>query len=103
MREVLTGAGAIFCAAHHSRDGVLHGHTWEVVGWWMGMPDALKKQDELSRYLQTFDHSLLSESVAWAEDLAKRIAEDLGCVSVEIRRPLERLYANVSARKDTPQ
>lgn len=103
MREILTGAGAIFCAAHHSRDGVLHGHTWEVVGWWTGQPDALKKQAELSGYLHAFDHSLLADSIAWAEDLAAQIAEDLGCVSVEIRRPLERLYAKFSERKDTTQ
>jgi len=103
MREVLTGAGAIFCAAHLSRSGVLHGHTWEVVGWWTGMPDALGKQAELNEYLQAFDHSLLVESIAWAEDLATQITEDLGCVSVEIRRPLERLYAKVLTRKDTPQ
>lgn len=90
---MLTGAGAIFCAAHSSRDGVLHGHTWEVIGWWTGRPDATAKQAELVKYLSVFDHSVLADSVAWAEDLADRIAEDLGCASVEIRRPLERLYA----------
>lgn len=94
---MLTGAGAIFCAAHSSRDGVMHGHTWEVIGWWTGRPDAAVKQAELVKYLSVFDHSVLADSVAWAEDLADRISEDLGCALVEIRRPLERLYA----KKDT--
>lgn len=90
---MLTGAGAVFCAAHRSREGVMHGHTWEVIGWWTGRPDATAKQAELVKYLSFFDHSILADSMAWAEDLVDRIAKDLGCASVEIRRPLERLYA----------
>lgn len=89
----LTGAGAILCAAHRSREGIMHGHTWEIIAWWTGKPDAVEKQKDLVSYLQFFDHSILADSVAWGEDLAARIAEDLGCDMVEVKRPLERIYA----------
>lgn len=91
--NVLTGAGAVLCAAHRDRTGNMHGHTWEVTAWWTGKPDALQKQAELNSYLSFFDHSILADSVTLAEDLSRRIAEDLGCERVDIRRPLERLYA----------
>lgn len=61
------------------------------------MPDAVKKQQDLDKYLSFFDHTLLSESVAWSENLGQRITEDLGCEKVEIRRPLERIYSSVEA------
>jgi len=73
----------------------MHGHSWEVVAWWEGKPDAVVKQKELASYLSFFDHSILADSVAWAEDLAGRVAGDLGCVRVEINRPLERIYARL--------
>jgi len=95
--KVMTGAGAILCAAHRDRGGNMHGHTWEVTAWWADKPDALAKQAALTEYLAFFDHSILADSVAWAEDMAQRIMEDLGCAKVEISRPLERLYAVVEA------
>lgn len=95
--KVLTGAGAILSAAHRDRNGHLHGHTWEVTAWWAGKPDAVERQKALNDFLWVFDHEALPNSLALAEDLAAHIMEELGCVRVEISRPLERLYAIVEA------
>lgn len=93
--KILTGAGHYLSAAHNSRDGVLHGHTWEIVCWWTGEPDAVAKQAELIEYLRIFDHTVLADGIAWAECLGRAILAGLSCERVEISRPLERLYAVV--------
>lgn len=93
--KVLTGVSAILCAAHRSVEGVMHGHTWEVTCWWTGSPDAVQKQAELNKYLSIFDHAVLADGIAWAEKLAETIILGLDCQKVEVRRPLERLYAMV--------
>ena len=67
-----------------------------MTAWWDGKPDAVEKQAELTSYLSAFDHSVLADSVAWAEDLGARVMNDLGCVRVDMRRPLERIYAEIS-------
>lgn len=95
MVRTLTGASAILSAAHRSRDGNMHGHTWEVTCWWTGCPDAVVKQVELVKYLSVFDHSVLADGVAWAEKLGEAILLGLDCERVEVRRPLERLAAIV--------
>lgn len=73
----------------------MHGHTWEVTAWWTGCPDAVAKQDELTRYLSVFDHTVLADGIAWAEKLAEAILLGMECERVEVRRPLERLHAIV--------
>lgn len=93
--RVLTGASAILCAAHRSKEGEMHGHTWEITCWWEGTPDATIKQAELNKYLSVFDHTVLADGVAWAEKLGEAIIHGMNCHKVEIRRPLERLYATV--------
>lgn len=93
---ILTGVRSFFCAAHRGKDGVLHGHTWQVICWWDDEPDAVMKQKELDHYLKVFDHSLLSDGIAWAEYLAKTILVGMDCVKVEVKRPIEGLYATVS-------
>lgn len=93
--KILTGAGAILSAAHRSKDGQMHGHTWEITAWWRDQPDAVEKQRELNEYLSVFDHTVLADGVAWAESLAKSIVFGMGCARVEISRPGERLYAVV--------
>lgn len=90
---ILTGVRSYFCAAHRSRDGVMHGHTWQVVCWWDNQPDAVLKQKELDTYLKVFDHSILADGTAWAEYLAKAILMGMECVKVEVNRPTEGLYA----------
>jgi predicted deacylase len=47
----------------------------------------------LRKYLSIFDHQLLGDEVACGEALARSILLGLGCVKVEVRRPLEGLFA----------
>lgn len=90
----LTGAGAIFCAAHEEQHGPLHGHSYEVIAWFEGNEDALAVQCALVEVLKDFDHTKLKSNMAWAESIAEHIRKRmLKCVEVEVRRPLERLYA----------
>ena len=89
----LTGASAVLCAAHRSREGVMHGHTWEITAWWYGCPDAVEKRAELEKYLSVFDHTVLADGIAWAECLGEAIINGMGCERVEVRRPLERIHA----------
>lgn len=91
--RILTGVSAVFSAAHESRDGILHGHTWRVTAWWDTEPDAVRKQHELLHFLHVFDHTLLPESLAWGECLAREIMVGLDCCKVEVSRPLEGLFA----------
>lgn len=93
--KVWTGAEAVLSAAHRSRDGNLHGHTWTIRAWWPGVPDAMERQAALRSYLSFFDHTALPDSVAWGEHLGQRILEDLGCAKVEVSRPAEGLYAMI--------
>lgn len=99
--RTLTGARGIVCAAHRSREGVMHGHTWEVVAWWRGVPDAAEKQAELTKYLSVFDHGVLNSENAWAEALGKSICLGLDCERVEVSRPLEGLFAIVEKTNET--
>lgn len=103
MIEALTGAGAVLSAAHRSRDGAMHGHTWEIVCWWAGVPCAVQKQRELTDYLSRFDHTVLDDAVAWGEAMGRMILTDLGCVRVDINRPLERIYAVVLDNQEAKQ
>lgn len=93
--KVLTGATAIFCAAHRGKDGALHGHTWEVTAWWSGEPCAVEKKQMLDNYLSSFDHTILGNGVGWSEALAKSVLTGLDCERVEVSRPSERLHAIV--------
>lgn len=92
----LTGVGAIISAAHRSKYGVVHGHTWEIVAWYDYEPDAVAKQQELEKYLSIFDHTILGDDMAWGEALGRAIIHGLGCVKVDVNRPLERIYAQVT-------
>lgn len=94
--QILTGVSAVFSAAHNSRDGVLHGHTWQVTAWWDNEPDAVQKQIELRKYLSVFDHTVLADGVAWGEYLAHAILLGMGCCRVEVSRPLEGIFAVVA-------
>lgn len=91
--RVLTGVNAVFSAAHRSREGVLHGHTWQITAWWENEPDAVEKQRALREYLTVFDHTVLADGVAWAECLARTILYGMKCCKVEVSRPLEGLFA----------
>ena len=91
--KVLTGVSATVAAAHRSREGVMHGHTWLIKAWWQGMPDAVERQAMLRNYLSRFDHGILPDELAWAEAFGEQVLTDLGCVKVEVERPLEGLFA----------
>lgn len=91
--RILTGVSGILSAAHRSREGIMHGHTWEVTCWWSDCPDAVAKQAELTKYLSIFDHTVLADGLAWGEKLAEAILHGMKCVKVEVSRPLERIYA----------
>lgn len=93
-----TGVGGILSASHRDRlTGEVHGHSWEVIVWHrcVNLNDAVMLQNHLVTMLKTWDHTVLPDELARAEDLAaaiKRLSPP-SCVEVEIRRPLERLYA----------
>lgn len=91
--KVLTGVSGIISAAHRSKDGNLHGHTWEVVAWWAEGPCAVERKAALTKYLSTFDHAVLADDCAWGEALATAILLGMNCEKVEVRRPLEGLFA----------
>lgn len=93
MVVAFTGASAVVSAAHRDTAGNLHGHTWEVTAWWREGEDGVKLQRDLEHYLKVFDHTVLGDDIAWGEALAKSVLIGLKCVRVEVRRPLERLYA----------
>jgi hypothetical protein len=89
-----TGVGFLIRAAHADRvTGKLHGHTYEAVCWFKGGHDAEKLQAHCERLCADLDHSLLPGELAWAEDLIPEIKRRTNADDVEIRRPLERLYA----------
>lgn len=91
--KVSTGASAIICAAHKSRDGEMHGHTWEVRAWWPEGGCSVERKAELTNYLSVFDHQVLEHELAWGEALATAILLGLQCDKVEVSRQLEGLYA----------
>lgn len=93
--KVLTGISGVLSCAHLSRDGVMHGHTWQITCWWNNEPDAVEKQKELRQYLSIFDHTVLADGVSWGEYLAKAILIGMRCCRVDVSRPLEGIYAVV--------
>ena len=98
--KTLTGVGAVFCAAHKGfkKRNVLHGHSYEVTAWFIySGQDAEKLQAELSEFLICkFDHRELERGLARGEEIAYQILTGLNCERVEVRRPLERLYVEIS-------
>lgn len=92
--RIQTGAGFLIRAAHADKvTGVVHGHTYEAVCWFDGGHDAVKLQAYCARLCADLDHGLLPAELAWAEDLIPEIKRRTNAVDVEIRRPLELLYA----------
>ena len=98
--RVLTGASAIISAAHRSREGAMHGHTWEIKAWWPEGFCAVQRQAELRNYLSVFDHTVLGDELAWGEALGKAILLGLECAKVEVSRPLEGIFASVEMLYD---
>lgn len=97
--KVLTGVGSYFCAAHRDKlTGKLHGHTWDIVAWFISDKNAVSLQSDLKGFLERFDHSVLDDDCSWGEELAKTILCSLeNCCEVEVRRESERIYAKAIA------
>lgn len=93
----LTGVSGVISAAHYSRDGNLHGHTWQVVVWFHAngntISDAESHKRSVAGYLVRFDHKVLPSELAWGEDLAEQIGLDCKAAAVDVSRPLEGIYA----------
>lgn len=93
----MTGVSGVISAAHYSREGRLHGHTWQVVVWFhaagAGTFDAEHKKKQLAQYLERFDHNVIEDQYAWGEDLAEKIGMDLRAAVVDVSRPLEGIFA----------
>ncbi len=91
----LTGVGCFFSATHHAPEGgAPHGHSYEVIAWFPAGEDARRLQAQLIAVTDAFDHTILPDSLASGEALAAYIGNALAhCVEVEVRRPLERMYA----------
>lgn len=93
----MTGVSGVISAAHYSRDGKLHGHTWQVIVWHHAngdvIIDAERRKRMLSDYLSQFDHNVIGNEYAWGEDLAEKIGLDLRAAAVDVTRPLEGIYA----------
>ena len=91
----LTGVGGVFSAAHHPPEGGdVHGHSYEVVAWFDSGEDARVLQARLAEILAPLDHIVLPPDMASGEAIAEHVGRGLsGCREVEVRRPLERIYA----------
>ena len=93
--SVLTGVSGHFSAAHKSTDGVLHGHTWQVLAWFKtpGKVDAACYKASLDALLRSWDHGELPDHLSWAEDIAAAVGKLVNCVEVVVSRPLEGYHA----------
>lgn len=96
-----TGVGWHLSAAHRDRlSGQVHGHTWFVIAWHICQDrnDAVILQMHLKTLLASFDHTVLPDELAMAEDFAAMVLKlsQPSCVEVEIRRGEDRLYAKAS-------
>lgn len=92
-----TGVGGYFCASHRDRaTGRRHGHTWDVVAWFVA-GDAEVRKEELAAILTTLDHSELPDELAWGESIAAHILTQLtDCTQVSVSRPSERIFARAT-------
>jgi DNA invertase Pin-like site-specific DNA recombinase len=90
----LTGASAILCAAHRGHGYGIHGHTWEVTVWRKDNGTSAEDlQSELQTLLSEVDHRELPEELIRGEAIARWVGTKMNAHSVEVRRPLERIYA----------
>lgn len=88
------GVGFLLCVTHADKvTGNLHGHTYEAVCWFNREGhEAEKLRTHCQRLCADLDHSVLPPELAWAEDLGDEVKRRTNAASVDINRPLERLY-----------
>lgn len=97
---ILTGVSGILSCAHEPVNadifgGELHGHSYEVVAWFENPngADVRAYQASLKALLALWDHKVLPVELSTGEALAAAVGTLANCVAVEVRRPLERIYA----------
>jgi 6-pyruvoyl-tetrahydropterin synthase len=87
MTEKYSRVRAVLCVSHHSPEGVLHGHTYEVWAKFRFGPDARMLISHLENVTKPLCHTVLPDEVALAENLAEHILKQLpGCLNVELWR-----------------
>lgn len=93
--SVSIGVSGHFSAAHRSRDGMMHGHTWKVLAWFDAAPgaDAIVYKAMLDGLLKHWDHTTLPDELAWGEDIARAVGQLVNCVEVIVSREPEGIYA----------
>lgn len=94
--RVLTGVRSHFSAAHRCQNsGAIHGHTWEVTVWFNNPSrcDALTLKQQVEHDLARWDHGILPDEFAWAENICLDLAKRMNVVVVEVARPHEGLFA----------
>lgn len=100
----LTGVGGILSCAHEPVNadvfgGEVHGHSYEIVAWFEGGGDARVYQAALTTLLKQWDHKTLPPEIQTGEAIARAVGLLANCVEVEVRRPLERIYARWEASR----
>lgn len=97
---ILTGIRGTISCAHapvnvETYGGETHGHSYEIVAWWCNddQTDVREYQRELRHLLVDLDHKTLPPDLSTGEAIAHFIAMKLGCHSVEVRRPVEGIFA----------
>lgn len=98
----MTGVSGIISAAHKSKDGAMHGHTWHITVWYHAdgdvVLDAERRKRFLDHYLKVYDHTVLPDELAWGEALAEKIGKDTLASAVDVSRPAEGLHAKWSRK-----
>lgn len=99
--QTFTGVGCVLSVAHPPVNQELfggedHGHSYEVVVWFdnaTGPRDARVCQAAVETLRAQLDHRRLAPELATGEAIAAYFGTLANVVEVEVRRPLERLYA----------
>jgi hypothetical protein len=103
LREgrALTGVGCVLSVSHPPVNadifgGEDHGHSYEVIVWFdnaAGPRDVRMCQAAVETLRLQLDHKRLPPDLATGEALARYFGALANVVEVEVRRPLERIYA----------
>lgn len=99
--RTLTGVGCVLSVSHPPVNadifgGEEHGHSYEVIVWFDNVPgvrDYRACQAIVEQIRRTLDHKRLPAELATGEALARYFGMLANVVEVEVRRPLERIYA----------
>ena len=105
----LTGVGAVLSCAHRPINadvfgGEVHGHSYEIIAWFENDDgsDVRIFQAALNALLKQWDHKMLPDELATGEAIARAVGCLNKVVEVDVRRPLERLYARWRVPQPAP-